>query len=68
MAGAALHGSGPLHFVAIALRINAMSVDRLVNSDSPEHNLARSGRTDPLKSLIQTGWNPELPDPAALER
>jgi hypothetical protein len=60
--------SGSIVLPHASLEMNAMSVDRLVNNVSPEQNLARSGRTDPLKSLIRTGWNPELPDPAALER
>ncbi|KAI0321367.1 hypothetical protein OF83DRAFT_1100013 [Amylostereum chailletii] len=52
-----------------SLEFNAMSVDRLLHNDSPKQRTTRHGHPpDSLTALIQTGWNPDLPDPTELER
>ena len=48
--------------------VGAMSVDRLLRNDSPEQRISRNGMQEHLLSLIQTGWNADLPDPKDLER
>ncbi|KAI0051672.1 hypothetical protein FA95DRAFT_1511631 [Auriscalpium vulgare] len=64
--------SGSLPSIALpqaSLDVNAMSIDRMIHSESPElHSNHSALRSDPLTSLIHSGWNPDLPEPTVLER
>lgn len=60
--------TSPISLPHVSLGLSPMSVDRLINDDNNVMNIHRSARSDSLKSLIHLGWNPELPEPATLER
>ncbi|VDC01900.1 unnamed protein product [Peniophora sp. CBMAI 1063] len=60
--------TSPISLPHVSLGLSPMSVDRLINDDNNVMNINRSARSDSLKSLIHLGWNPELPEPATLER
>ncbi|TFY79041.1 hypothetical protein EWM64_g4966 [Hericium alpestre] len=48
--------------------MHRMSIDRSTHSESPELRFNSSGRrSDAFNSLLFSGWNPDLPDPAALD-
>ncbi|KAI0068336.1 hypothetical protein BV25DRAFT_1793002 [Artomyces pyxidatus] len=64
------NGSGMLPSIALphaSLDVNSMSADRLSHSESPEMHHKSIPRSNPLSSLIHSGWNPDLPEPAVLD-